>query len=201
MPSTTFLNLPPEKRDTFLAAAKAEFSRVPYPEASINQIIRTAGIPRGSFYMYFKDKEELFRHLIAEYAQGLERLALQALVEQNGNLLAAFLSVFDFIQRTVRDPVCRTDYDTVLRMAALNSTMLVNTLIKESSPDVSGALLAHIDRSLLSLQGDEDLTAILSILQSVSAPAIRDAVLATDPAAARRRYVNTLDILARGILR
>ena len=56
MPSTTFYNLPAEKRERLLSAARAEFARAPYEEASVNRMIRAAGIPRGSFYMYFTDK-------------------------------------------------------------------------------------------------------------------------------------------------
>ena len=63
MPSATFYNLPEEKRERLLRAAREEFSRVPYESASVNRIIQSAGIPRGSFYMYFTDKEELFGHL------------------------------------------------------------------------------------------------------------------------------------------
>ena len=59
MPTSTFFNLPPEKRERLLAAARAEFARVSLAGASVNRIIRQAGIPRGSFYMYFADKEEL----------------------------------------------------------------------------------------------------------------------------------------------
>ena len=50
MPSATFYNLPEEKRERLLRAAREEFSRVPYESASVNRIIRSAGIPRGSFY-------------------------------------------------------------------------------------------------------------------------------------------------------
>ena len=68
MPSATFYNLPEEKRERLLRAAREEFSRVPYESASVNRIIQSAGIPRGSFYMYFTDKEELFGHLMDSYA-------------------------------------------------------------------------------------------------------------------------------------
>ncbi len=73
MPSATFYNLPAEKRERLLRAAREEFSRVPYESASVNRIIRSAGIPRGSFYMYFTDKEELFGHLMDSYGALLER--------------------------------------------------------------------------------------------------------------------------------
>ena len=49
MPSQTFYNLPPAKREKLLRAARAEFARVPYDQVSINRIVRAAGIPRGSF--------------------------------------------------------------------------------------------------------------------------------------------------------
>ena len=55
------MNLPAEKQEKLLEAATREFSHRPFNEASINQIIKEAGIPRGSFYMYFQDKEDLFR--------------------------------------------------------------------------------------------------------------------------------------------
>ena len=64
MPSSTFLNLPAEKQEKLLEAATREFSHRPFNEASINQIIKEAGIPRGSFYMYFKNKEDIFLCLL-----------------------------------------------------------------------------------------------------------------------------------------
>ena len=72
LPSATFYNLPEEKRERLLRAAREEFSRVPYESASVNRIIQSAGIPRGSFYMYFTDKEELFGHLMDSYGALLE---------------------------------------------------------------------------------------------------------------------------------
>ena len=46
MPSKTFFHLPAEKRERLLLAAEEEFARVPYAEASINRMIRAAGIPQ-----------------------------------------------------------------------------------------------------------------------------------------------------------
>ncbi|NCB63040.1 MAG: TetR/AcrR family transcriptional regulator [Clostridia bacterium] len=199
LPSNTFLKLPQEKREKFIEAAKAEFARVPYTDASINQMIRSAGIPRGSFYMYFKDKEELFRYLVSEYIRGLEGIVQKILAEENGDLLATFLSVFDYVQRTAQDPEWRRSYKLIIRIATLNSSFLVNTFMEEIPPAVSHSLMEHVDRSRLNLKSDEDLTAVVRILQSVSGPAFRDAILSSDTAAARQRFVNTLDILARGI--
>ena len=59
MPTQRFLKLKDEKKRVILEAAVHEFSRVPYSAASINQIIKEAGISRGSFYTYFADKDDL----------------------------------------------------------------------------------------------------------------------------------------------
>ena len=83
MPSKTFFHLPAEKRERLLLAAEEEFARVPYAEASINRMIRAAGIPRGSFYMYFRDKEELFHYLLKRYQDGLLQRLERVLEERN----------------------------------------------------------------------------------------------------------------------
>ena len=87
-----------EKRERLLSAARAEFARVPYEDASVNRMIRAAGIPRGSFYMYFTDKEELFRFLMETYSGMLSDWMGAQLARNGGDLFAAFLALFDFIQ-------------------------------------------------------------------------------------------------------
>ena len=66
MPTDTFFRLPEEKRARILEGAWSEFTAVPYAEASINRIVQTSRIPRGSFYQYFEDKNDLFLTLIDE---------------------------------------------------------------------------------------------------------------------------------------
>jgi len=43
-----------------MQAAVAEFAAVGFDLASIQKIIKASGIPRGSFYQYFEDKEDLY---------------------------------------------------------------------------------------------------------------------------------------------
>lgn len=60
MPKDTFHNLSEKKKRKIFDAAVQEFSTQRFSEASINQIVKKAGIPRGSFYQYFYDKEDVF---------------------------------------------------------------------------------------------------------------------------------------------
>jgi Transcriptional regulator len=63
MPKDTFNNLSQEKKKRIFEAAVREFSTRRFSEASINQIIKNAGIPKGSFYQYFTDKEDLYLYM------------------------------------------------------------------------------------------------------------------------------------------
>ena len=64
MPKQTFLNLPEEKRETIINAAVEEFAGYGFEAASINRIVANSGISKGSFYQYFEDKMDVFKHLM-----------------------------------------------------------------------------------------------------------------------------------------
>ena len=99
MPTDTFFRLPEEKRERILAAAREEFSGVKYGDVSINRIIRAAEIPRGSFYQYFTDKDDLFRYLIDGFKQYALDGYLEVLEECEGNIFRASLAAFDHVCR------------------------------------------------------------------------------------------------------
>lgn len=64
MPKNTFYNLSDEKKSRIFDAAMEEFSIRTFSQASLNQIIKNAGIPKGSFYQYFNNKEDLYLYVI-----------------------------------------------------------------------------------------------------------------------------------------
>ncbi len=65
MPKDTFFNLPPEKREKIEAAAISEFVAYSFDNSSINRIVKGGGIPKGSFYQYFEDKKDLYKHIMS----------------------------------------------------------------------------------------------------------------------------------------
>ena len=69
MPKDTFYNLNEEKKKKIFDAAVKEFAARRFSDASINQIIKTAKIPRGSFYQYFDGKEDLYLYVIKEMSK------------------------------------------------------------------------------------------------------------------------------------
>jgi AcrR family transcriptional regulator len=89
MPKATFLNLPADKRERFLALALEEFAEHDYAGASVSRLVARAGIAKGSVYQYFTDKEDLFLHLV-EHAQGVMLATVHTISERtrtDGGLL------------------------------------------------------------------------------------------------------------------
>lgn len=99
MPTSTFFRLPEEKRQRLMEASWEEFTNSSFSDVSINQIIRSAGIPRGSFYQYFTDKEDLFFFLLGELHQYFYKTMSQILTDQGGDLFALPLGAFDHFLR------------------------------------------------------------------------------------------------------
>lgn len=84
MPTRTFLKLPKEKRIRILKAAKKEFSRVPLDKAVIANIVKDAEIPRGSFYQYFENIDDLFIYLM-NYMYGIDKKKFAKYLEETDN--------------------------------------------------------------------------------------------------------------------
>lgn len=103
MPKQTFFNLPNEKRETLIRAAKTEFSRVPLYEASIANIVKEAEIPRGSFYQYFEDKDDLYFYLLDKQGKDLWKRFFTDLETYNGNILMTLSELYRFILLSTDD--------------------------------------------------------------------------------------------------
>ena len=104
MPTNTFFRLPGEKRQRLMEAAWEEFSRRSFAEVSINRIVLAARIPRGSFYQYFEDKEDLFHHLVGEARDHFRQELLETIGACGGDLFAMPLQFFDRLLLADRDP-------------------------------------------------------------------------------------------------
>ena len=95
MPTSTFFRLPEEKRKRLIDACWGEMTRVRFTDVSINRIIAAAHIPRGSFYQYFTDKEDLIRYLLEDMREYFVSLLRNILLEAEGDLFALPLMAYD----------------------------------------------------------------------------------------------------------
>lgn len=169
MPKITFFNLPDDKKETLIQAAKIEFSRVPLFEASISNIIKSAGIPRGSFYQYFEDKEDMFFFLLSEFAKEKKDDFLVILENNNGQLFETFIEFFDLLIKEEKNV-------SFLRNALLNMTHKIESTFErmisghennEKMKDFTqfGSLL---DINCLNVSNEKELYHALQIITAVT---------------------------------
>src|SRR5262245_11685180 len=53
-----------ERRENLLAAAARAFERGGYYGTHVRDVIREAGVARGTFYLYFRSKHDIFEALV-----------------------------------------------------------------------------------------------------------------------------------------
>lgn len=63
MPTQTFYNLDKEKQERIINASVEQFSLKHYEQVNLSDIIKNSKIPRGSFYQYFENKEDLYKYI------------------------------------------------------------------------------------------------------------------------------------------
>lgn len=68
-PKDTFANLPPDKRLKIEAALVREFAAKGYQKASLNTVVNSLGIAKGSLYQYFANKEAIFLYIFDQFTR------------------------------------------------------------------------------------------------------------------------------------
>lgn len=198
MPTSTFFNLRPEKQERLLTAAAREFAAQPFHEASINSMIRAAGIPRGSFYMYFRDKEELFQYLVRESTEPLLLAFRELLTRSGGDLFDAIPGLCEYLQSHKADRGLGGMgmlSAIVERNGGLQKSCLIDFLDTQA---VLAQLAAAVNPDLLDIWEASDLERIVRTVLTVALPLIYDAVH-TETAESREELSKTLEILRRGM--
>lgn len=191
MPSKTFLNLDKEKQEKLLAAAWQEFRTVRYPDVSINQIILAAKIPRGSFYMYFNDKEDLFGYMLELHRKKLNQLMKKTLKNCHGDLRSTFIELFD----TATKKIIQHDYIRLMK----NMVFFFN-LFKEKFQLPGHALFEHVKEDInISYVKSEDLEFIFHMLLHNLLMSMAEVVQGNELSIIREQYIRKLNILCYGI--
>ena len=200
MPSSTFLNLAPEKQEKLLTAAAQEFTERPYNEASINKIIQAAGIPRGSFYMYFRDKENLFRYLIQESVDALLLAFEEILRSCGGDIFAALPETYDYLRSHREWDRSLGGMGMMAAIAACNSGGQNGIMLKFVDRElILKRMEACVNPDLLDLRQPEDLTLMLRMLMILLGPILYDGLQAGAEPDGRKMLEQSLQILRRGM--
>jgi TetR/AcrR family transcriptional regulator, fatty acid metabolism regulator protein len=98
-----------KRRNQLLDAATRVFSKKNYWSASITDIIRSAGVARGTFYLYFRSKRDVFLAIADHWRNEQKRFTQQSLPGESpltlensrARIRADFLSWLEFYRRNI----------------------------------------------------------------------------------------------------
>lgn len=163
MPLQTFINLPKVKQKRILKAAMLEFSRAPLSEASVANIIKEAGIPRGSFYQYFKDKEDLYYYILEEHSNDIRKKLLSSLQETKGDLVISFIELYQYTIKKINEPAVQTYFKNIF----LNLSYQLERKFTLNLEDNLNDVLNLTDISKLKIDSKLQLIYVIDILEAV----------------------------------
>jgi len=119
---------PEERRSEILDAARALFAKQGYDATSVSDIVKNVGVAHGTFYWYFKSKEEAYHEVVYDYA--IRRVAVIEDLARDPEL-----SAVEKIVRTLASftPTEEWEKDLVNRIHSPTEAALHDRLAREFS--------------------------------------------------------------------
>jgi len=162
MAKQTFLNLPEKKQKTIFKALKKEFARVPLKDALVSNIIKTADIPRGSFYQYFTDIEDAYYYVIDEYSKDIKKYLLEEIKKNDGDIILSYRSLYIYIL----DLIEKRDNKEYFKKIFLNMNYEVQSMFTPNFNDGLNKIINHVDISKLNISSKFGIGYVLDIIES-----------------------------------
>lgn len=202
MVKTTFKNLPKEKRDRFLEAAKNEFSHADYNNASINKIIKEAGISRGSFYTYFDTKADLVRCLLHEYAKAMAAHLEYVIEKNNGDIFEVFVALFDLTVAYTEESNDVALFHSLFKTIRTSSDFEDSPLVfsEEEKNQHINKIMGKINRENLLLKDDKEMLELFEMLFMITKQSLSKSMSNyCTKEEAKKSFLYKLDVLKYGI--
>lgn len=202
MPTSTFYNLPEEKRSKLVGAIKDEFSRVLFDEVSINKIIHAAEIPRGSFYQYFSDKNDMLGFILLDYQKQIFEQVKASLRANNGDVFTMINDVFAFTVALVMEEKANNFCMNLFADIKVNSKFYLKWPMNASDVKMYEELKPLINFQMLDLRDENDFPNILDTLFLICRTAIAEVFLnISNCELVNLKYQQKLELLGRGFMR
>ena len=197
MPTKAFFNLDSYKQKSIIEASKHEFSDNYYEDASINKIIKEINMPRGSFYLYFENKEDLYLYILELYLKEFKRVLLDLLEQNNHDIFKSFISLYDYIVSI--NTMDKNLVDKIfINMNSKRFEYAIPELLKK---EVDGSIINFIKFND-SFINDEDLNVVMSILIPILF--INVSTFLSEPnnkIKTREFYIKQINIIRKGLER
>lgn len=199
MPKETFHNLDFSKKQKIIDAAMREFTENELHKARVSNIIKDANIPRGSFYQYFEDIDDLYYHIIDTtfdkiFEEGFKHSEL------TNDIFEFTRLTFEVDYHAYADKKKHKFMRNVFKSIGSNIEYIEhhNSLRK----DYIGKILSRMDLSSIRVKNDQDLVRLYEFLQHLKRLVIQGAFMRNQTFAQAKETLEWhLDLLKHGILK
>ncbi|MCR8645916.1 TetR family transcriptional regulator [Paenibacillus sp. N1-5-1-14] len=200
MPKQTFFNLSDDKRQILIDAMMKEFSRVPLHEASVANIVKAAGIPRGSFYQYFEEKDEAYYFLLEQHSKENQETFISNLIRFEGDIFITFIEMFKGMLKRFQDKEDRNFFrNTFLNMNYKTENTFTQKFNEGSYNENFSQIGNLINKDKLNIESDKELFHMLRIIMAVTFQnLIQNFTKELLFEEATRNYVLDLNLLKKG---
>ena len=201
-----FFQLPPEKRESVLNAALAEFGTHDFDAASLDRIVAAAGVSKGGLYEYISSKEELYLYCMEQAWSALYLYIKAQVARANAPLPADILERFRTVSEIAIEWYLRNPamLGLIVRIARLRRDALAEkaqAVFESHFSDV----FADLDAARLAYPADQ----LIELIKWLLAKTRKDALLAIEANGSldevRRVYLEEWDffcsVLSKGIYR
>ncbi len=94
----------PATRVRILRAAEQEFARAGFHAASVSAITKASSVAQGTFYIYFRSKDDIFRELVRDIGHQLRKRTGEAVAGLSDRLRADRAGLESFVGFLVEHP-------------------------------------------------------------------------------------------------
>lgn len=182
------------KKEAIAAAAKDLFGSYGYKTVSMERIAAKAGVAKGTVYLYFRDKAELFQYLLEQFLTAIRRW-----VEE---IKSRRLPVSEEIAEVVYELLCyRKDQKFLFRI--FNEAHELRTPIaRDGVRQIDGLLEEYLNDRLAPLSGLSSQRINVAVLSFVILKAYSALAFEWEEAHAplnERQIAQTIGILLQGV--
>jgi AcrR family transcriptional regulator len=199
MPKDTFFNLPEEKKQKILQSAVDEFTENEMYKSRVSNIIKNAGIPRGSFYQYFEDLEDLYFYVIEGEFDKMFKIG-ETYADTSDDLFEFSVNSFEYDYDAYTNDKRHQFMMNVMKSISMNEAY-VQVHNKKRKEYILG-ILRKFDLTKVKLIHEDDLIKMYQMIQDVKRNVIRKSLIDNlSKEEAKKEIYFYIDILKHGLLK
>ena len=186
MPTITFDKLSEDKKKIIENAAIKEFSNYTYDDISINRIIHDIDMPRGSFYLYFENKEDLYLYIMDKYVTSYIEVFIRFVKLNNGDIILSY----EYALNRVLDYCKNGEYAMLVSKFLCGLTHRISAKTKAMNrKETIDKVIGSINRTYLRDDCPENLFFILDLLTNTLVHSLTEyLVMSIDLDRVREKY-------------